>query len=338
LVVVAKGLSLLAVPLVLSPDYSFEAIPLVDTALDPRVLGTAVLFAALGYGLWRLDGKRRMLGLLGGWYALAILPTSNLLVTVGTIFGERLLYLPSVAFCLLAALGAWGLHSRWPRAVPVVIVGLCVAWAGQTLRYTQAWKNDLTLFGWAVSAVPQSTKAHHKLGEEQLRAGSLGDAVRSLKRSLAIAPDNRFASITLSQAIAAIEDRFLPLPTPLPGDPDVLYVLGQAVQRTGESSGAETLWQETLVANPDHAEALADLGALRIVEGDTLSGLRHLETAVRIRPEMAWPWVNLARIYLAQGDGPRARTALERFLEIDDPRLPAEVLWARGVLQALPSR
>ena len=37
-----------------------------------------------------------------------------------------------------------------------------------------------------------------------------------------------------------------------------------------------------------------------VVEGDTLSGLRHLETAVRIKPEMAWPWVNLARIYLAQ--------------------------------------
>ena len=84
------------------------------------------------------------------WYLLSVLPTSNLLVTTGTIFGERLLYLPGVAFCLAVGMG-FELATRKYRRAMIALVGLIVlALSAQTLRYSAAWANDLSLFQWAV--------------------------------------------------------------------------------------------------------------------------------------------------------------------------------------------
>ncbi len=98
----ALGAALLLLPLTLSPDYSFDAIPLATSLLDPRLLATLVALAA-GGGLLVWKGRRHGILVLGaGWYLVTFLPTANLLVVVGTIFGERLLFLPSLAFRLLA--------------------------------------------------------------------------------------------------------------------------------------------------------------------------------------------------------------------------------------------
>jgi tetratricopeptide (TPR) repeat protein len=66
----------------------------------------------------------------------------------------------------------------------------------------------VTLFEWAVRVVPNSTKAHHKLGEVYYREGRTAAAIRELERALAIAPGNIFAA----QTLAAIRNRTGPLP------------------------------------------------------------------------------------------------------------------------------
>jgi protein O-mannosyl-transferase len=50
-----------------------------------------------------------------GLMAAPFLPSSNLVLYVGTFIGERLLYIPSVGFCILLArllLVAHSTHSR----------------------------------------------------------------------------------------------------------------------------------------------------------------------------------------------------------------------------------
>ena len=115
--VVGYGVAKLVVPVGLSPDYSFNAVPVVTTATDPRFLATCLGVGLLALGFRRLSPRNRALAGTGvGLYLLGIFPASNLLVTVGTIFGDRLLYLPSVAFCLAAgaflhrAAGSRNLH------------------------------------------------------------------------------------------------------------------------------------------------------------------------------------------------------------------------------------
>ena len=119
---------LLLLPLRLSADWSFACIPYVETLGDPRNLGTAALYLCLAYLVaaarpWELlplpwDRERQSraaepgehlhaarwrLAVAAGLVVAPFFPASNVLFYVGTSIGERLLYCPSVGFCLLAA-------------------------------------------------------------------------------------------------------------------------------------------------------------------------------------------------------------------------------------------
>jgi tetratricopeptide (TPR) repeat protein len=202
-IVAAKGVGLLLVPRFLSPDYSFDAIPLVTTLRDPRLLGPLALLALLPLLAWRSRGPfRRGLGWATAAYAIALFPVSNLALSTGTIFGERLLYLPSVVFCLVAGgVSAALLRTRSARWAGPGLAAILVLLGVQAARYSRAWTDDIALFTWAVDTQPNSTKAHHKLGEELLRAGRIGEAFPALERALAIAPDNVYAQETLDTAL-----------------------------------------------------------------------------------------------------------------------------------------
>jgi tetratricopeptide (TPR) repeat protein len=192
-----------------------------------------------------------------------------------------------------------------------------------------------------VAAAPASTKAHHKLGEELLRAGELGDALRSLDLALEIAPGNVFAEETLGVARQAVAERWLApgrgdpgdgVPPGVPRDADILYTIGTIRRQRGEPEAAEACWRAALEVDPRRAATLGDLGAARMEAGDFGEAERLLEGAVEARPRLAPPWFNLGRLRLERGDAAGAFEALERFVELAGGRYPSEEAWARGVL------
>ncbi len=338
------GLLHLALPLGLSPDYSYDAIPVVQSFFDWRLLSTLVVLVLAAVALSRPRGRAVLLPIAVMWYLVALLPTSNLLVIVGTIFGDRLLYLSSVAFCLVVGLAFVRLAGAGrPARMAAVMAGSAVVLllSLQTVRYASVWTDDLTLFRWATHVVPMSTKAHHKVGEELLRAGLLGDAVRSLRRALAIAPDNRYAGETLGQAERRIIERYLAdgsgTPSP-PPDPEILHVLGTATRARGALDDAAAWWNRALAADPTHARSHADLGVYLVAHGDTAAGVRHIEHAVILTPSLASAWLNLARIRLFRSDTSRAAFALRRFLEHAAPTHADGVAWAKRVLDEIERR
>jgi len=384
LVVLGKGIALQILPIHLSPDYSYNAIPLVRSILDWRFLATLAGIALWSYWLHRssADDRRRppepdssgtigearrdrgprvpipsILLLASAWYLVALLPSANLLVTVGTIFGERLLYLPSVALALLVGMAGdrlAGAFSRpasetegplqrpaWGRTLGLTLAAIwAVALGFRTLTYGRAWDNDISLFRWAVANVPNSTKAHHKLGEELLRADSLGEALPELRQALAIAPDNQFAAATLARARERIAGRYLSPPggdtiLPAPPDPEILYSLGSITYSRGDTEQAERYWARALSVDSTHVPSQLDLGALRLIQGDTTAALEHLQTAVHLQPGLAEAWFNLGRIYLARGDERGARSALDHFISAAGRRFPEQVRWARDALSRL---
>jgi tetratricopeptide (TPR) repeat protein len=335
LVVLGKGVMLLVVPVGLSPDYSFDAIPVVQSAADPRLWAVAAGLGLVAWSVSRADRRPRALTMATAWYALAIVPASNLLITVGTIFGERLLYLPSVAFCLIAGAGVAWLTTRRHTLTLIGVSVWILALGTQTARYSGAWSDDITLFEWATQAVPGSTKAHHKLGEEYLRAGRLGDALRSLDRSLEIAPDNAFAVTTLVVARRNVVERYGATDITSIADPDVLYVLGRSRLGQGDRAGGEHLFEAALARDPAHAESLSDLGAARLESGDTVDAVSYLQRAVGADSSLASAWFNLAGVFLAQGRTMEAGEALRSFVLTGAILYPEQVEWARAMLRRM---
>ena len=106
--VIGRYMGLLVFPRTLSSDYSFNQIPLYGTAGNG--LAEAVPWISLGIVILVLVAavwlrRRRTLFSWGVLFFFAmLLPTSNLLLTIGSIMAERFLYLPSVGFSAVAAL------------------------------------------------------------------------------------------------------------------------------------------------------------------------------------------------------------------------------------------
>jgi tetratricopeptide (TPR) repeat protein len=344
LMVLAMGWRLHVLPAPLSPDYSFNAIPVVDSAVDPRFLAALAALALVAWLATRPPARATLAPMALAWYLLAVLPASSLVVPVGTIFGERLLYLPSVAVCLVAGAGVLWLVRRRSGAATVGASLAVALLSAQTLRYVGAWRDDVTLFGWAVTSVPESTKAHHKLGEELLRTGDLGGALRSLNQAVRIAPDNQFAIATLNQAVREVAEQYgsavsaADPASPISEDPDILHVLGQMGRARGELEEAMGHWEAALRADASHAPTLGDLGAARLERADTMGAIELLRRAVQEDPSQAAAWFNLARVHLSRGSAREAERALGRFISAAGDRYPDQVRWAEARLRQLPSR
>ncbi|KAJ0411315.1 hypothetical protein ATCC90586_005724 [Pythium insidiosum] len=164
----------------LSFDYGINTIPLVERVFDPRNLLTLLAYLAVLAGLWlgvrHVRSKPTLLYLALG--AIPFIPASNLFFPVGTIVAERLLYLPSVGFCLLVGHALQRCFPsdakpvaaspsplvrcvrqqsrRWVSAMAAFILLAAMA---QSRARNAEWKSEETLFEAAVRVVPTNVKA-----------------------------------------------------------------------------------------------------------------------------------------------------------------------------------
>src|SRR5262249_36228126 len=144
----------------LSADYSYDQIPVVsrpDLVTTACLLGLAALIAAV------IALRRRAPAAAFGiaFFLISWLLTSNLLVPIGTIFGERLLYLPSAGVCLAVAVaileGTRALRAPWLGAT--FGAALVVAGATRAIARVPDWAGNLSLFSATVRTSPRSCKA-----------------------------------------------------------------------------------------------------------------------------------------------------------------------------------
>lgn len=144
-------IALLIAPIHLSPDYSANTIGLHFDPHDPYfaigIVAIVIWFALAIFALVRRNGA-----LL--FYLLAFGVTygviSNLVSLIGTIFGERLIYLPSAFFLILVSMALAKLSGKVlaPVAACLLLLGSL-----RTFTYARLWNDKIRLF--------ESTLAHH---------------------------------------------------------------------------------------------------------------------------------------------------------------------------------
>ncbi len=157
---------LLFVPHPLTHDYYPYHVPKVGWS-DWRALASVALY--VGMGVWALLNlrKRSIPAYAILFWLLTLSIVSNLFVTVGAFMNERFVFMPSVAFCILAA---WFLARKtpeWFKGNPdrptILAAGLAVAIVGffgwRTFTRVPDWKNKLSLNASAVVASPNSARA-----------------------------------------------------------------------------------------------------------------------------------------------------------------------------------
>ena len=336
IVVLGRGLLLMIAPVNLSADYSYAAIPPVTSLLHPAFLASTAVLLALAALAWRFR-RTAPLGLFALlWYAISLFPASNLLVPIGTIFGERLLYVPSVGFALVAGAGVGALlASRARRGAIVAFALLLGGYALRTWDASRAWASDLSLFTSTVRAQPDSAKAQRMLGGALMEAGRPAEAAAAFERAAAIirrpgTPQDRLAPALVELGVAQerlgrlgeAERIYEEVLRADPRNGNALWRLGVVRWQRGDREGAAEAWRQVVAIDPGHARAWNDLGIVATMAGDPEGALDAWRRATAADPNLASAWYRLGNLSERQGDTAGARLAWTRFLETAHDRFP----------------
>ncbi len=164
---------------------------------------------------------------------------------------------------------------------------------GLALQQLRRWSEAAAAFG----EVPASSgelyaSARASLAFALSRAGKPAEAVKAVKRGLSAQP----------------------------GDPTLLYALGEAYDRAGQREAALAQMRAVLAVKADHAEALNFLGYALAERGERLDEAQaFVERALRVDPQNGYFLDSLGWVLFKRGEVSRALQALERAERLAGP-------------------
>ena len=182
MVVLWKYFTLLILPFPLSSDYSYSVIPVVG--FDNIVALLSVLLHA-GILLLAVKGikSKSILSFFIFTYLMAVSLFSQIPMVIGTMFGERLAFLPSF-WCISGLLFIVTKFSKTTFTRPLENLGqlfkpfsvtlsailvVVIAYSFMTINRNKDWKNNLTLFIKDAATYPGSVRLNNGAAEQMLR-------------------------------------------------------------------------------------------------------------------------------------------------------------------------
>jgi len=324
---------LLLWPARLSADYSFDQIPVVHQMASPAVLGgVLLLLLTVGGGIFLLR-RAPAAGFSLLFMPLSAALTTNLIVFIGTLMAERLMYLPSAGLCLLAGcLASAASRPASRRTAMAAGLALCAAGAWRTWTRLPDWQDDYALYRSASLVSPRSARIRFNLGNAYLRRNEYPGAVENYRRALSIYPSFEDARVNLGMALLQENqprealDLLRAAAEQMPGSADLAVNLGTAFRALGEPARAEEEFRRALRIDPCAARAWNDLGSIDLARGENEAAIASLREAVRCEPDFAIFHVNLADALTSAGRRGEAAAEFEAAFRLD----PAQPEARRG--------
>ncbi|CDQ63036.1 unnamed protein product [Oncorhynchus mykiss] len=184
----AVNMWLLLCPDTLSFDWSMDALPLIRGIVEWRNLHTVAFYVGLLLLTWfGLCTRRNVVAFSLGLLAIPFLPATNLFFYVGFVIAERVLYIPSMGFCLLLAVGLRSLYVRLRRRSSRTVVVYCSAamvllFGVKTVLRNQDWQNEEMLYKSGIYVNP--AKAWGNLGNVLKNQGKMAEAEQAYRNAL----------------------------------------------------------------------------------------------------------------------------------------------------------
>ncbi|HIF64402.1 MAG TPA: tetratricopeptide repeat protein [Deltaproteobacteria bacterium] len=291
--VAGRYLWLSAWPAALSVDYSWNALEISEGFLADRYSLFALLaLSAISLAVFRSPSDQRGRGLfLLLLAAAAYSVVSNTVLLIGTVMGERLFYLPTVALCLLPAPAVAGLLERHGRKAGLLVAAVGLAWLLRDNLRNPDWANEISLFEATAKTVPASARAHMELASAYGRAGRDREALAEFDRTLKIMPDYAAA----------------------------WYNKGNMLARTGQLALAERSYLSALEAAPGLQHARVNLAIVYQSQGRWSLALERFNDALEKAPHDARLLLGRADMLLNMQLNEDAATAYTRLLELTGP-------------------
>ena len=297
---------------------------------DWRVILSFGVLCVLGFMIFRFGRRVPRITFWLGWFALFLLPISNLVVQIGVFLAERFLFLPSAAACAIFGAGfVYGLsdqRQRWIRGLTGLglIVLLCT-FSFMTMGRNRDWQDPERFWRTALAQPPVSQKTHHSLGallwdlgRERNDLSLLDESDRILEAGFALRfrPDWKLTNdhVLIVQDLAnhyrerghfeeAIQlyEQIIPLtqrdPALFPlGRSAVLGNYGLALEKADRLEEALSAYEQIVATGEQEhlAGAMMMAGTILHRMGDFEGAIQRFQEAIQVNPTFGEAYFNLA--------------------------------------------
>ena len=178
--VLFEYLKLLVLPFKLVSDYTYNTFPLQSMSSVNAMLGLTLSLGILGYSVWKIRERNR-LAFAGLAFLASISLYSQILIVIGTLMGERLLYSPSLWFLLAislllyralnapeeegSVLFSWKTLPENSKRFLMTCLALAIVYGFLTIQRNRDWKDNLSLFRADVVKAPNSVRLNDGYAE-----------------------------------------------------------------------------------------------------------------------------------------------------------------------------
>jgi Flp pilus assembly protein TadD len=242
------------------------------------------------------------------WYLVTLVPVIGLVQVGQQAMADRYSYIPLIGVFIMIAWGVPFLVERRPflrAALPVtavVVVGVLSVCTWLQLGF---WKNSVTLFRHASTAVHGNIIACRILGVSLAQQGRFADAERAFTEALRIRPD----------------------------DQETHNAWGDAMAQQKRFADAESHYATALRIDPEYATAHFNLGKLLAEEGRLSEAIGHYLIALRLQPGQPDIYLYMGSTYARGGDFTNALSCYQKALALDPEN--ADILYSMGLAYAM---
>ncbi|KAA0720897.1 Transmembrane and TPR repeat-containing protein 2 [Triplophysa tibetana] len=195
-----------------------------------------------------------------GLLALPFIPATNLLFYVGFVVAERVLYIPSMGFCLLVTAGLRSVFMRcrsksFRGVLMSCAAGLVLIYSLKTVRRNQDWQTEEMLYRSGLSVNP--AKAWGNLGNVLKNQGKMAEAEKAYRNALYYRGNMA----------------------------DMLYNLGLLLQEREQLSEAFHYYKLAIRSRPTLAAAYLNIGIIQVSQGNIEEAKRTFLSCANIPDE-----------------------------------------------------
>jgi len=334
--VLGRYFLILVFPMHLSMDYSFPEINILPFT-DYRVLISLCIYIfLLGYSIYAIR-KRNIVAFGMLFYLTTIFISSNLVVTIGTVMAERLLYIPSLGFCIaLTALMQnifksnsemkqdTGLLDSIRQNSKLLIITsiILILYLYKTIDRIPVWKNNFTLYTSAVVDAPNSARTHAAFAAQvrglsydttltsEKRNEYLNQSISEYNRSIELNPKGqegykRLASIYWQKGDAEKAWSYNETALKYSYDADALNMKGVMYFTQKKYREAMDMFQQAVDREIVYSEAYKNLSICNGIFGDVENEILNLRYAVEYEKDsknLPLYYSMLAKAYHKKGD------------------------------------
>ncbi|MCE3278078.1 MAG: bacteriophage receptor-2C outer rane subunit [Bacteroidetes bacterium] len=280
MLILGKYLAKLFFPYSLVSDYSFNQIPIVPWSNFSVIASLITYSGMLIFSLIAIKGKN-IYSFIILLFLITISVYSNLFLTIGSSFGERFLYLPSLAFCIGIAYFILVLFKTDLQSVeipgfqfflskfknPLLISGaLVLFYSFKTYSRNAEWESNYSLYSADVKRSPESARLHFNYGVSLLN---------KVYEATSVQQKQQFETLAI-------------------------YELKKAI----------TIY-------PKYAEAHERLASVFLKQENNTEALKHFELALQYDPGRAITYSNIGMIYFNKGQFKKAIDFYSKAVSLD---------------------